>query len=410
MKKGIKKPELVAPAGDWSSLRSAVASGADSIYFGVKDLSMRNLATNFDILEVEKVIKLLHRKKCKGYLALNTIVYNKDITKITKILKVAAMVKVDGVILWDMAVFSKAKELGLKIHLSTQASVANFLALKEYALRGVRRVVLARECRLPDIREIVLKLKKEKLDCQIEAFIHGAMCLSISGRCFLSEYTFSKSANRGECLQPCRREYVITGVGGECQYVVGQDHLLSPKDLCTIDFIDKLIESGIDVFKIEGRIRSPEYVGVVTSVYRRAIDAYFKDKLTKKLKERLKKELTTVYNRGFSNGFYLGQPKESPNRFLENSYEKVYLGEVIKFYKKINVAEIKISNASLNKGEQILCIGKNTPASFAKVDNIQINHKFVDSLGKGEIGGVKLPFVLKRKDKVFLWQKKSKPE
>ncbi len=409
MKKEMKKPELVAPAGDWSSLCSAIASGANSVYFGVKDLSMRNLATNFDILEIKKVITLLHEKKCKGYLALNTIIYNKEITKITKILKAAAKAGVDGVILWDMAVFTKARELGLKIHLSTQASVANFLALKEYASRGVKRVVLARECKLPDIREIALKLKKEKLDCEIEAFIHGAMCLSISGRCFLSEFTFSKSANRGKCLQPCRREYLITGVQEECQYVVGQDYLLSPKDLCTIDFIDKLIESGINVFKIEGRIRSSEYVGVVTSVYRRAIDAYFNGKLTKTLKDKLKKELTAVYNRGFSSGFYLGQPKESPNRFLENSYEKVYLGEVVKFYKKINVAEIKISNASLDKGKQILCIGKNTPASFTKVDNIQINHKFVDSLGKGEIGGVKLPFIVKRKDKVFLWQKKSNP-
>jgi len=408
MKKIIKKPELAAPAGDWSSLRSAVASGANSVYFGVKDLNMRNLATNFDILEIEKVINFLHDNKCKGYLALNTIVYNKEIAKTVKILKAAARAKSRWSYSLGYGGFSKAKELGLKIHLSTQASVANFLALKEYALRGVKRVVLARECKLLDIKEMASKLKKEKLDCKIEAFIHGAMCLSISGRCFLSEFTFSKSANRGKCLQPCRREYLITGVGGECQYVVGQDHILSPKDLCTIDFIDKLIESGIDVFKIEGRIRSPEYVGVVTSVYRRAIDAYFKGELTKKLKEKLKKELSSVYNRGFSSGFYLGQPKESPSRFLENTHEKIYLGEVIKFYKKINVAEIKISNANLNKGAQILCIGKNTPASFAKIESIQINHKLVDSLVKGEIGGVKLPFIVKRKDKVFLWQNKPK--
>ena len=245
------------------------------------------------------------------------------------------------------------------------------------------------------------------MDCEVEAFIHGAMCLSISGRCFLSEFTFSKSANRGECIQPCRREYIITDTQGECQYIAGRDHILSPKDLCTIDFIDKLIEVGINAFKIEGRIRSPEYVGVVTSVYRRAIDSYFRGKLTKTLKEKLRNELSKVYNRGFSNGFYWGQPKESPNRFLENTYEKIYLGEVVKFYKKINVAEIRVSNASLKKGAQILCIGKNTPASFAKVGSIQINHKFVESLKKGEIGGIKLPFVTKRKDKIFLWQKKN---
>jgi len=406
MKKVVKKPELVAPAGNWSSLRSAIASGANSVYFGVKGLNMRNLATNFDILEIKKVIELLHKKKRKGYLALNTIVYNKEIVKVTKVLKAASKAGVDGVILWDMAVFSKAQELGLKVHLSTQASVANFSALKEHALRGVKRVVLARECRLSDIKEITSKIKKEKLDCEVEAFIHGAMCLSVSGRCFLSEFTFSKSANRGQCLQPCRREYIIADTQGECHYIAGQDHILSPKDLCTIDFIDKLIEAGINAFKIEGRIRSSEYVGVVTSVYRRAIDSYFRGKLTKTLKEKLRKELNSVYNRGFSSGFYWGQPKESPNRFLENTYEKVYLGEVIKFYKKINVAEIRVRNERLKKGARILFIGKNTPASFAKVGGIQINHKFVEAIEKGEVGGVKLPFVTKRKDKVFLWQKK----
>jgi len=406
MKKMIKKPELVAPAGDWSSLRSALASGADSVYFGIKGLSMRNLATNFDVLEIKKVLELLHKNKRKGYLALNIIIYNKEIVKVTKILKAASKAGVDGVILWDMAVFSIAQELGLRVHLSTQASVANFLALKEYASRGVKRVVLARECRLSDIGDITSKIKKEKLDCEVEAFIHGAMCLSVSGRCFLSEFTFSKSANRGECLQPCRREYIITDTQGDCHYIVGQDHILSPKDLCTIDFIDKLIEAGIKSFKIEGRIRSPEYVGVVTSVYRRAIDSYFKDKLTKTLKEKLKNELSAVYNRGFSNGFYWGQPSESPNRFLENTHEKVYLGEVIKFYKKINVAEIRVCNGSLKKDARILCIGKSTPASFVKVGSIQINHKFVKAIEKGEVGGVKFPFIAKRKDKVFLWQKK----
>ena len=413
MKKKVKKPELVAPAGDWSSLYSALDSGADSLYFGVKGLNMRNMAANFDILEIKKIMKVLHGRKRRGYLALNVIVYDKEINKVKKILKEAKKSGVDGVILWDMAVFSIAQELGLKIHLSTQASVANFLALKKYALGGAKRVVLARECRLSDIKNIISRIKKENLDCEVEAFIHGAMCLSLSGRCFLSEYSFSKSANRGACIQPCRREYLITDTEGEIQYIAGKDHILSPKDLSTIDFIDNLIEAGINAFKIEGRIRSSEYVRVVTSVYRRAIDAYFKAKLTKTLKEKLKKELYTVYNRGFSDGFYWGAPtlsgtnKSSPSRTLENTYEKIYLGEVVKFYKKINVAEVRVRNGSLKKGIQILCIGKNTPASFARVKDIQINHKFVASLEKGEVGGVKLPFAVKRKDKIFIWQKRS---
>ena len=419
MKKKEKRPELVAPAGNWSSLYSALDSGADSLYFGVKSLNMRNLAANFDILEIKKIMEVLHGRKRRGYLALNVIVYDKELDKVKKILKEAKKSGVDGVILWDMAVFSLAQELGLKIHLSTQASVANFLALKKYALGGVKRVVLARECRLSDIKNIISRIKKQNLDCEVEAFIHGAMCLSLSGRCFLSEYSFSKSANRGACIQPCRREYLIIDTEGETQYIAGKDYILSPKDLSTIDFIENLIEAGINAFKIEGRIRSSEYVRVVTSVYRRAIDAYFKGKLTKTLKEKLKRELYTVYNRGFSDGFYWGEPtlagtgtqlgtgKSSTSRALENTYEKSYLGEVIKFYKKINVAEIRIRNGSLKKGTRILCVGKSTPASFACVKDIQINHKFVASLERGDVGGVKLPFIVKRKDKIFIWRKRS---
>lgn len=400
--------ELVAPAGDWSALKSAVSAGADSIYFGVKGLSMRNLAVNFDTLEIKKVMEFLHKHKKRGYLALNVIIYDNEIPKVKKILAEAKKREVDAVILWDMAVLALAKKSGLKVHLSTQASVSNFLALKQYCSQGVKRVVLARENTLADIKRIATKIKKEKLPCQIEAFIHGAMCLSISGRCFLSQYSFSKSANRGECIQPCRREYIIYDTRDECQYIAGRDHLLSPKDLCTIDFIDKLIEAGIDAFKIEGRIRSPEYVGVVTSVYRRAIDAYCSGKLNTHLKNKLKEELKKVYNRGFSSGFYFGKPtREDVSRDLENTYEKVYVGEITRFFKKIGVAELKVRNASLKKGDEIVCIGKSTPASFAVVTDIQIEHKPVQSLMQGQAAGIKVPFVLKRKDKVFLWRRKT---
>jgi len=407
MKRKYKRPELVSPAGDWSSLYSAVGSGADSVYFGVKGINMRNRASNFDILEIKKVMDVLHENKRRGYLALNVIVYNHEINKIKRILKEAKKCRVDAVILWDMAVFSLAKELGLEIHLSTQASVSNFLALKNYHSQGIKRVVLARENTLSDIKNIIRRIKKEKINCEIEAFIHGAMCISISGRCFLSEYSFSKSANRGECIQPCRREFILSDTQGDSQYIAGRDYILSPKDLCTIDFIGDLIEAGISGFKIEGRIRSPEYTKTVTSVYRRAIDSFFCGKLNKALKEKLKKELGTVYNRGFSSGFYWGEPQESVSRALENTYEKVYAGEVIKFYKKIKVAEIRATNEDLKKGEEILCVGKSTPASFAVIDDIQINHRFVDSIKRGEVGGVKLPFTVRNKDKVFIRRKKQ---
>jgi U32 family peptidase len=403
----VKRPELLAPAGDWPSLLSALEAGCDSVYFGLKGLNMRYLAANFDLSELPKVMAAIHSRKRRGYLALNVIIYQDELVKVKKILRAAKKSGVDGVICWDMAVVSEALALGLSVHLSTQASVSNFSALKKYSEMGISRVVLAREMRLLDIKKIIQKIKKEKINCQIEAFVHGAMCVSVSGRCFLSEYTFSKSANRGACLQPCRRLYRIIDIENECQYDIGQDYLLSPKDLCTIEFIDKLIETGIDVFKIEGRIRSPEYVGVVTSVYRRAIDAYSQGDLTKKNKIGFLRELHAVYNRGFSSGFYFGDPSRWVSRGLEHTHEKVYAGEVIKFFKKINVAQIKAHNHSLSKGDEVLCFGKNTPASFSVISDIQIDHAFVKTLPKGKTGGVKLPFEVKGKDKVFLWRKKT---
>ena len=405
--KSIKIPELVSPAGNWSALNSAVAAGADSIYFGVKGVNMRNLASNFDILEIKKIMQTLHNKNKKGYLALNVIMYNKEADKIRNILEEAKKCEVDAVILWDMGIFHLAKKIGIKIHLSTQASVSNFLSLKEYNPFGVRRAVFARECELEDIKQIITQSKCEELDCDVEAFIHGAMCISISGRCFLSEHTFLKSANRGECVQPCRREFVIKDKDNESEYILGEDYLLSPKDLCSIDFIDKLIESGISAFKIEGRNRSQEYTKVVTSVYRQAIDSYFKGTFNEELKKELKEQLYSVYNRGFSDGFYFGRPEKAISRKLENNYEKIFLGEVVKFYKKIGVAEIRIRNGELKKGDTILCIGKKTPAFFTDVKDIQVNHVFVNTLNRGDVGGVKLLSLAKPKDKVFIWREKT---
>lgn len=403
--KKVKKTELIAPAGDWSALLSAVESGADSVYFGVKGINMRQGAGNFEIQELEKVMNLLRDNGKKGYLALNVVVYDEEEKKIKKILKAAAKANVDAVILCDMAVLDLAKEFELSLHLSTQANVSNFKALKHYYNFGVERVVLARECTLDSIKRIIKRLKREKIKCEIETFIHGAMCVSISGRCFLSHHTFFKSANRGECIQPCRREYEIRDAEGECEYVLGKDYVLSPKDLCTIQYIDKLIAAGISAFKIEGRIRPPEYVKVVTSVYRQAIDAYFSGELTQKLKEELYDKLKYSFNRGFGTGFYLGMPDDLGG-VLEKKYEKVFLGEVVKFYKKIEVAEIVLLNGDLAVGQKMLITGKKTPAEFFVVDQMQMDHKEVKQVNRGSVVAVKVPFNVRRKDKVFLWIEK----
>lgn len=403
----FQTPELVCPAGDWPSLVAAVDADADSVYFGVKGMNMRAKADNFDILEIKKVIKFLHDRNTKGYLALNTVIQNEEIKKVRKILSEAKKARVDAVILWDMAVLGLAKKKGLRIHLSTQASVSNIEAVRFYTKLGVKRIVLARECTLLDIKKITAQIKKEKIKCEIEAFIHGAMCVSISGRCFLSEYTFDKSANRGDCLQPCRREFHIKDVDSESEYILGTDYVLSPKDLCAIDFIDDLIKAGIHGFKIEGRMRSPEYVRTATACYRKAIDAFKEGKLTAKMKAVLKKELQTVYNRGFSSGFYFGVPgKKDMSQGLEHTHEKIYLGEVKKFYPRLSVADIRIRSGILKQGDELLFIGQTTPALKVSITQMQSDHVFVTQAKKGTAVGVKLPFIVKAKDKVFLWKEK----
>jgi len=406
MNKKIIKPELVSPAGDWPSLIAAVESGADSVYFGVKILNMRDLATNFDIMELPKIMRFLKDNNKKGYLALNVIVMDEELAKVEKILTVAKKAGVDAVILWDMATFSIAKKLGLKVHLSTQASVSNKEAVLFFAKLGAKRIVLARECSLKDIKVITDYILKKHLRCEVETFIHGAMCMSISGRCFLSEHSFGKSANRGQCLQPCRREYHISDTDKEVSYLLGKDYVLSARDLCTISFLDRLIALGIHAFKIEGRMKSAEYVKVATSVYRRGIDAALKGSLSVTLKKSLEKELDSVYNRGFSDGFLFGVPSGKISRGTEHTKEKIFVGEVTKFFKKISVAQIKILDRPLRIGDTLMFLGKNTPARQTKVTQIQHEHQPRKISFRGEEIGVKLPFPVKLNDKVFIWRKR----
>ncbi len=399
-------PELVAPAGDWASLYSAIDGGADAVYFGLKELNMRASADNFEMLEIKKVMSLLRRNGKKGYLTLNTIAYDGEIAKIKKILKQAKDSGVDAVIAWDMAIIQLARELDIPVHLSTQASVANFPAVKFFSSLGVKMIVLARECSLSDIQEIILKIKKENLDCRIEVFIHGAVCVSISGRCFFSQHFFNKSANRGECFQPCRREFLIKDVERGKEYILGKDYVLSAKDLCAIDFIDRLIETGVSAFKIEGRMRSPEYTQVVTSVYRQALDAFSLGKLTDNLKKSLRQNLETVFNRGFETGFYLGRPQDIGSSRGSHGREKIFLGEVTNFYHRISVAEVLLNSASVNAGDEILIFGKTTAAFSTKISELQIEHQAVKIAQKGDLVGIKLSSPVKPKDKVFLWRKR----
>ncbi len=408
MDDAFKKPELLAPAGDWPALFAAVESGADAVYFGVRGLNMRHLAANFELNEISKVMDVLHRQERKGYLTLNTVMLQQDLAAAQKILKASHKAGVDAVIAWDMAVVAMARQMGMPVHISTQASAANIEAVRFFAGLGAERVVLARECTLKDIREIIFQIRAEGIPCGIETFVHGAMCVSVSGRCFLSQQVFGKSANRGQCLQPCRREFQIKDKDEEAEFILGEDYVLSPKDLCTIEFLEELIEAGITAFKIEGRMRAAEYVNVAVSCYRKAIDAYFEGRLDEALKQELKSQLASVYNRGFSSGFFFGQPElDSWSKKLEHSHEKVFVGQVTRFFNQIQVAEVRLSSGRIEKGQELLFSGKTTPARICRLEEMQKGDEFIDCAQKGDIVGIKTPFRVRPKDKVFLWNEKK---
>lgn len=390
--------ELLSPVQDFTSLKAAIDAGADAIYFGIKELNMRIGAKNFELRDIKKVISLCHKSKVKAYFTLNTIIYDKEIKKVKTILRKLKKEKIDAIICWDYAVIKECEKLNLPIHLSTQANVSNFetiLFLKN-KIKSLKRINLARELSLEQIKNIIKQIKQHKLNVEIECFIHGAMCVSISGRCFLSQTIFNKSANRGECLQPCRRKYTIKDIEEDHEFELGDDYIISPKDLCTIEIIDKLIEAKIDAFKIEGRNRSPEYVKVVTECYREAIDKGFSPSLLIKLK--------TVYNRGFSTGFYLGKPiNEWAGVYgSKATKKKIYLGKVLNYYKKVSVAEILLETSDLKLSDEIMFQGSKTGVIEQKITSIEIKNKAMQKAKKGQRVGIKTSSPVRENDKVFL--------
>jgi U32 family peptidase len=364
----MKKPELMAPAGDWTMLTAAVHNGADAVYFGTDKFTMRAKAKNFGLGELTDLVKFCKENKVKTYFTLNSILFEEEISELDEIIPYIKNAGIDMIICWDLSVVQKCIEYQMAFAISTQASISNSLAANFYKRLGAKRIVLARESSLEEIKKI-----RSNTDLEIEAFIHGAMCIAISGRCFMSHHLFGKSANRGECIQPCRREYEVYDKEINKSVVIGEDYVLSPKDLCTIEFIDKLIEVGIDSFKIEGRKRSPEYVAKVVSVYRKAIDLYFENKLTMEIKKELLEELKGVYNRGFSSGFYFDVPSSEEYAVTYGSVattKKEYIGKVINYFKQPKAAYIQLDSGNLEVGEEVLIIGKTSGVVEIKLDKM----------------------------------------
>jgi U32 family peptidase len=388
------KYELLAPAGSFPSLIAAIEAGADAIYFGLNEFNMRSSAKNFSLRDLTRINKLCG-KKVKKYLTLNIIIYENEIKKLESLIK-KIKGKIDAVICWDISVISLCKKYKIPFHISTQASVSNSQALKFYKQLGAERVVLARELNLKQIKKL------SKL-IDIECFCHGALCVSISGRCFTSQFLHCKSANRGECIHPCRRPYTITDHEGN-QLKLVNDQVMSAKDLCTLPFVEKMKKAGIISFKIEGRNRSPEYVSTVVKVYRKALDK----KLSQKEIELSLEELRKVYNRGLSSGFYLKMPTSDDFAVNENGEAKEVkhvIGRVEKYWPKAGVAAIKIFSRTLKLNDEIYIKGDITGLIRHKVTSMEIDNKKVEKAKKEQSVGIKLP-KCKKDDEVYLIKSK----
>ncbi|HLC87312.1 MAG TPA: U32 family peptidase [Candidatus Nanoarchaeia archaeon] len=389
-----KKYELMAPAGDFPMLVAAVNAGADAVYFDLQEFTMRAAAKNFKVSDLERINKICG-KKVKKYLTLNTIIYDNEIKRVEEIIK-KIKGKADAVICWDPLIINLCRKYKVPFFISTQASVSNAEAAKFYKKLGAKRIVLARELNLRQIKKII-----KEAGIELEAFAHGAMCVSISGRCFTSQFLFKKSANRGECLHPCRRTYTIRDEENN-ELKLENSRVMSAKDLCTLPFIDKMKKAGITSFKIEGRNRDPRYVDAVVRIYRKAIDK----KLTKQEIKQGLKELDKVYNRGFSNGFYLGLPTADDFTNTENSAaseSKHFVGKVTHYYPKVSVATIKLSS-QIKVGDDIIIIGKTTGLEKSKIRYMEIEHNPIEEARKGQEIGLKLSKVRKN-DEVYVIRK-----
>lgn len=383
--------ELLAPAGDFSTLVAAIKAGADAVYFGLKEFSMRSNAKNFEIKDLDKINKLCGTK-VKKYLTLNIIFYNEELKKLESTIK-KVKGKVDAIICWDLAAINLCRKYKIPFHVSTQASISNKETAKMYKDLGAERIVLARELNLKQIKEISKIIP-------VECFIHGAMCVAVSGRCFMSQELFGRSANRGMCTQVCRRTYKLTDEEGR-ELKINGGTVLSAKDLCTLPFIDKLKQAGIVSFKIEGRNRDARYVDTVVREYRKAIDK----KLTKEKIKHSLKELKTVYTKGFSSGFYLGTPTSDDFSNLEHSAgtkKKEFIGKILHFYLKQNVGTIKISTGKIKPGDELAVIGNTTGIEKFKIKALEIENKKVNQAKKGQEVGIKFPARVRKNDDVYL--------
>ena len=406
----------MAPAGSFECLLAAVQAGADSVYFGVGRLNMRSRsALNFAPEDLPEVVRICHRSGVRAYLTLNIILYQEDLAPMREALQAAVDAGVDAVIASDIAVITEARRLGMEVHISTQLNVSNIEALRFYA-QWADVVVLARELRLDQVREIHECILREGIcgpsgkPVRIEMFVHGALCMAVSGKCYLSLHAYGNSANRGACMQVCRRGYEVTDLETGYSLNIDNEYIMSPKDLCTIEFLQMMADCGVSVFKIEGRARSAEYVERCVSCYSQAADAICNGSYTPQMAAQLKASLGEVFNRGFWDGYYQGARlgEWSAVYGSQATRRKVYMGRISNWFDRIGVAEITVEAADLRKGDEIMVIGATSGVTHAVVDDMRVDLQPCDFAPKGSRCSVVIPVGasgehVRRGDKVFLW-------
>lgn len=407
-----KEFEIMAPVGSYESLVAAVQGGADAIYFGIEGLNMRaNSANNFTIDDLHKIAEYCHEHGLKSYLTVNTVIYDNDIDTMHKIIEAAKEAKISAIIASDIAAILYARSIGVEVHISTQVNISNIEAVRFYA-QYADVVVLARELNLEQVYNIHQAIIKEDIRgphgelVRIEMFCHGALCMAVSGKCYMSLHEMNRSANRGACGQICRRSYTVTDRDTGEQLDIENKYIMSPKDLKTIHFMNKMIDAGVRVFKIEGRARGPEYVRTAVSCYNEAINSYIDGSFSEEKISGWDERLKTIFNRGFWDGYYLGQRLgEWTSKYGSSATKiKVYCAKGIRYFSKIGVAEFQMEAGELHVGDEVVITGPTTGAVPVTIEEIRVDLKPVEMTKKGQRFSIKIAEKIRPSDKMFLWK------
>ena len=405
----MKKIEIMAPVGSMESLMAAIQGGADSVYFGVGKLNMRSRSSvNFTLNNLHEISEICKTAGVKTYLTLNTVVYDEEMDEVDAIIAAAKSAGLDAIIASDLFVMEKIRNAGLELHISTQCNITNIGAVS-YFSKYADVMVLARELNLNQVTQIVAAIEEKEIKgpsgelIKIEIFAHGALCMAVSGKCYISLDNHNHSANRGACYQTCRRGYVVKDKESDLELEIDNQYIMSPKDLCTIGFLDKILEAGVQVLKIEGRGRSPEYVKTVTACYKEAVNSFNNGSYSQEKIDMWMQRLSKVFNRGFWDGYYLGQTMgEWSNRYGSMATtEKIYVGKVTNYFSKLNVAEIKIESHDLQCDDEIIISGPTTGVYEDVIKEIRLDLQNTQVATKGDLCSTPVSAVVRRGDKLY---------